>query len=262
MHDYLQTRQIMAPGASRAERSVAFFQRVGQTVRRKIVRASYSIGTGKKCYLCGWRGRKFAEVIYPEKPAPALICPRCSSHERHRLAYYLLHDRLGTGHRTLHVAPEKEIERWLRGISTDYLSVDLSNCAMRKMSLTDLDLADNSFSLIWCSHVLEHIPDDRKAMSEIFRVLKPDGLAVIAVPIYGEKTYEDWTIASPQERRIHFKQDDHVRLYARDITTRLKNACFHTEVLDISTVPRADVERCALDYPSTREIFLCTKEGL
>ena len=237
--------------------------RIEQAVRElvhRMIRASYSLGTGRQCPLCGWKGRKFVEIVYPEKPGPCLVCPKCRSAERHRLAYYLLHGRLGSGHRVLHVAPERQIERWLRGISTDYLSVDLSNEAMRNMSLTELDLADNSFSLIWCSHVLEHIIDDRKAMSELFRVLKPGGMAIILVPIYGEKTYQDASIISPQERLKHFKQEDHVRLYGRDVVTRLRNVGFGVQVLDISGVPAADVKRYALDYPSTREIFLCSKD--
>jgi len=102
---------------------------------------------------------------------------------------------------------------------------------MRHMDITNLELADNEFSLIWCCHVLEHIEDDKKAMSELFRVLHPDGVAVIMVPVYGESTYENPLIKTPEGRLLHFKQEDHVRLYGLDIRERLDAAGFKIDAL-------------------------------
>lgn len=198
---------------------------------------------------------------YPNKPAVCLICPSCRSYERHRFAYLALKETLPDhAEKTLHIAPERSLEPWLRSISGEYLSVDLSSAsAMEHMDITDLKLADGRFSLVWCSHVLEHIENDRKAMTELFRVLRPSGLAVISVPIYGNKTYEDPGLKSPEERLRHFKQEDHVRLYGSDIERRLADTGFNVQVLRVADISPRIVARYALDYPSTREIFLCNR---
>lgn len=219
------------------------------------------IGLLKQCNYCNWRGRDFYKFSMPEKPTTIDTCPRCWSAPRHRLALYLLKGKLGTGHTTLQVAPLKITEKWLRSISTDYLSIDLSDNkpAMRKMDLTALDIEDSSFSLIWAAHVLEHIPDDRKAMVEMFRILKPGGLAIILVPIGGDTTYEDASIQTDQERLKHYLQADHVRFYGLDIANRLRDVGFSVEVMDITQVPTRDVKRYGMDYPITKEIFVCRK---
>jgi predicted SAM-dependent methyltransferase len=162
--------------------------------------------------------------------------------------------------KTLHIAPEQCIDPWLRSISEEYLSIDLmSASAMENMDITNLRLEDSRFSLVWCSHVLEHIENDRKAMAELFRVLRPSGLAVIMVPIYGATTYENPEIKSPAERLEHFKQEDHVRLYGLDIVNRLQETGFKVDVLQVSDIPVESVRSHVLEYPSTMEIFLCTK---
>ena len=104
----------------------------------------------------------------------------------------------------------------------DYLSADLNSpSAMVKMDITNIKYEDNSFDVIICNHVLEHIPDDRKAMSELYRVLKPGGWAILQVPIslLLNKTYEDPTVTTPEEREKVFGQSDHVRIYAKDYVT-------------------------------------------
>lgn len=161
---------------------------------------------------------------------------------------------------TLHFAPEECIEPWLRSISKKYLSVDLlSTSAMELMDITDLRLGNGEFSLVWCSHVLEHIENDRKAMSELYRVLRRSGIAVIMVPVYGDTTYENPEVRSPEDRLLHYKQEDHVRLYGLDIQNRLKEAGFEVDVLHISDIPDVSVKRHSLEYPSTRDIFICMK---
>jgi predicted SAM-dependent methyltransferase len=227
--------------------------------RCKVVYLSF--GSAVACPICGWTGRSFLRVKYSDKPADILVCPSCRSSERHRFAYLALRDELtNQADDTLHFAPEKCIEPWLRAISREYLSVDLSaEAAMEHMDITDLRLPDDRFSLLWCSHVLEHIENDRLAMVELFRVLRPSGKAVIMVPIYGEQTYENPEITSPAERLQHFKQEDHVRLYGLDIVDRLRDTGFSVEVLRVSDISSEKVDFHGLDYPSTREIFFCTK---
>ncbi len=220
----------------------------------------YSIGSSKCCNLCGWKGHAFRRIPRPEKSAPVDLCPQCGSQARHRLASYLLKGKLGEKHRTIHSAPERFAVPWLQSISDNYLSIDLDpNLAMRKMDLTSLELEDESVTLFWCSHVLEHIENDTKAMSEIYRVLMHGSKAIIMVPVYGVTTYEDFSIQAPEERLEHFNQRDHVRLYGMDIVERLKGAGFEVKVLDLDGISDEDIKRYCLDWPVSREVFVCKR---
>lgn len=236
---------------------MSLLRKSAATIRRLYL----SLGSAKACPICRWSGHKFLKRIRQHKPAPAYICPRCGSAERHRLSHVALSPHVERGlDSSLHFAPEACIEPWLRAHSKKYLSVDLSAPnVMQHMDITALTLEDNSYSFIWCSHVLEHIVDDRQAMQELFRVLQPGGLAVVMVPIYGENTYEDFTITSPEERLIHFKQKDHVRLYGLDIQDRLAAAGFDVNIVSTADLSPDDVSKYELEYPSTREVFLCSK---
>lgn len=236
-------------------------KRVLRALFKRIRCFFLSFGSDVNCPICGWTGSSFLRVSYPMKLSDSFICPSCGSSERHRLVYYILKDTLPKhADKTLHFAPEQCIEPWLRSISKEYLSVDLmSTSAMEHMDITNLRLGDNKFSLLWCSHVLEHIEDDRKAMAELFRVLRPSGVAVIMVPIYGAMTYENSEIRSPEDRLKHFHQEDHVRLYGLDIENRLRDIGFEVDVLHVSDIPIETVKLHVMEYPSTKEIFLCTK---
>lgn len=234
--------------------------RLGRLLR-PFRRVWLSMGSGQECPMCGWQGREFYTVQYPKKPAVTHICPNCESASRHRLAYTFLKDELPQfAKNTLHFAPETSVTPWLKAISTHYLSVDLtSSAAMKHMDINQLRCDDNEFSLIWCSHVLEHIETDERAMTELFRVLQPGGLAVILVPIYGDVSYEDRDITSAEDRLKHFYQEDHVRLYGLDIVQRLEKIGFDVEVLSVDDLPAEQVEREQLSYPSTKEVFKCVK---
>jgi SAM-dependent methyltransferase len=220
-----------------------------------------SIGNSRYCPICGWTGHSFLRRSFPEKPAAASICPQCRSSERHRFAYLALRERLpALAHAVMHVAPEPCVEPWLRSVAAEYTSVDLNSPkAMVNMSITALEFDDGRFTLIWCSHVLEHVEDDAAAMAEFHRVLRPGGMAVIMVPVYGETTYENPAITDPRDRLKHFKQEDHVRLYGLDVLARLERTGFAVEVIRPGDLPLAERERCALEYPSTNEIFLCLR---
>lgn len=162
----------------------------------------------------------------------------------------------------LHVAPEYTLSRRLRALANlNYLSIDLSSHrAMRKMDLTALDLDDASLDVILCSHVLEHIPDDRLAMRELHRVLRPGGWAILQVPLDPERalTYEDASITDPAERLAHFGQEDHVRIYGRDYPDRLREAGF--TVVEDDFAATLALEQCRrMDIRATETIFRCTK---
>jgi ubiquinone/menaquinone biosynthesis C-methylase UbiE len=130
---------------------------------------------------------------------------------------------------------------------------------MEAMDLTNLRLPDESISLIYCSHVLEHIPDDRAAMAEMRRVLIPGGQAVVIVPTGSSGvTEEDPLVTDPRERTRRFGQFDHVRRYGRDIVQRLEAAGFVVERFEDATIARDLVERHGLGVPmALREVFLC-----
>lgn len=192
------------------------------------------------CPCCGRTARKFMPTVLPVGRNRANArCPNCGARDRQRYLWLylerktnLLRDRL----RVLHVAPERIFERWLKSQpNLDYVSTDLERSrATVKADITDLPLSDDSFDVILCSHVLEHVVDDRKAMRELYRVLRPGGWALLLVPIdfsRGE-TFEDPTIVEPADRERLFGQDDHVRVYGRDFTTRLEEAGFTVRVED------------------------------
>jgi SAM-dependent methyltransferase len=133
----------------------------------------------------------------------------------------------------LHVAPEAQLSRLFASASgIDYLSADLfSSTAMVRMDITDIEYPDETFDVIYCSRVLEHVSDDRKAMRELHRVLRTGGWAILKVPIStAEETFEDPTITTREERERAFGQFDHVRRYGADYKDRLEDAGFFVHV--------------------------------
>ena len=146
------------------------------------------------------------------------------------------------GARVLHVAPEKSIREKIAAMpNVEYVVGDKHEpgytypSATMELDVTNIKFPDKHFDFIICSHVLEHVDDDRLAMREIFRVLAPGGTAILLVPIGANaETYEDPSITDPQERLRHFGQFDHVRQYGRDYPRRLEEAGFQVEELSFS----------------------------
>lgn len=214
----------------------------------------------RRCPFCGWRGFRFEPFGNAAIWRKDVLCPICHSLERHRAAFLLMKDRIPRGQKVLHAAPEPLMIPWLVSLSSEYLNVDLFNPAMRQMDLTDITLPDASKTLVWCSHVLEHIPDDMKALSEIYRVLAPGGMAVLQVPIDGETTYEDPSVVSEEDRLREFLQEDHVRLYGLDVQARMERAGFEVEVLSAATAfTEAERRLYALNTRYFGEVFVCRK---
>jgi SAM-dependent methyltransferase len=213
----------------------------------------------RRCPFCGWFGYRFEPFGNKATYRNDAQCPICGALERHRVVFLLLRDRIPKGQKVLHVAPEPLMIPWLVSLSSEYLNVDLLHSAMRRMDLTDIELPDESKTLIWCSHVLEHIPDDRKALREMYRVLAPGGILVLQVPIGGSTTYEDTTVVSEADRLEKFLQEDHVRLYGLDLKERIEQAGFHCEVLFASQLPAEQRALYTVDAPHFREVFFCQK---
>ena len=203
-----------------------------RAIRREaesIKHAASYIGIKHYCPCCGWHLQKL--IPYGLVLRQNALCPRCGSLERHRLLWLYFRDRtnLFTDRlRLLHFAPERIFETVFKSLDNlDYITADLySDSAMVKMDITDITYEDDSFDAIICSHVLEHIMDDRKAMREMLRVLKPGGWAIIMVPISRDVTFEDPSIVTPEDRERFFGQWDHVRFYGQDIKDRLESAGF------------------------------------
>ncbi len=166
----------------------------------------------------------------------------------------------------LHVAPEPGLERIIReNKNIGYVTTDLQmkNGVDARANLTDLPLGSDAFDLIYCSNVLEHIKDDAAAMSELARVLRSGGLAIIQVPIKGDKTLEDPTITTPEDRDCFFGQHDHVRYYGRDIKDRLERAGFRVEECRMPhALGLSDDEIRRYGIAKEELIHLCYKPGL
>lgn len=232
---------------------------------RQLIRSLKYVGIGRYCPVCNRNSRKFGPVgIIPRDDA---ACFFCGSYERHRLVwlYFKRKTNLFSGQslKVLHVAPEAIFEELLRAqLGSNYLTADLYNPrAMVKMDITDIRYPDDSFDVIYCSHVLEHVPDDKKAMREFHRVLKPSGWAMLLVPIVCEQTFEDPSITDPAERARLFGQEDHVRNYGRDYVDRLREAGFEvTVILPEDFMTKEEIVRMGITK-AAGEIYLCNKRA-
>ena len=194
-----------------------------------------------------------------------VLSPGTLSLERHRLLWlYLTHetDFFSTPLKVLHFAPEQAFyKRFKRLKNLEYVTTDLNSpLAAVKADICKLPFKDNEFDRILCNHVLEHISDDKKAMQELYRVMKPGGWGVFQIPQDRSRahTLEDDTVTSPEERARLFGQYDHVRSYGLDYADRLRNVGF--TVREVAYAQQLDpelVDRYVLS--STEVIPVCYK---
>jgi SAM-dependent methyltransferase len=214
----------------------------------------------KVCPCCGGAFPQFLE--FGVVPRPNALCPGCGSLERHRLLWLYLREKtrfFSDPLRVLHMAPEKILQQAFRHRENlRYISGDLySQDSMVTLDIVKLPFRDGTFDVIFCCHVLEHILDDRAAMRELRRVLSHDGWAILQVPLDSayERTFEDPSIVTPEERERHFGQRDHLRLYGRDYGNRLEEAGFRVVVDRFSSELGAEtMERYCL---LSEDIYFC-----
>jgi SAM-dependent methyltransferase len=225
-------------------------------------------GSKRYCPVCSYSVSQFLSfAVAGVPPWEDVLCPICDSLERHRLAWLFLQRKTDlfspkTSRKMLHVAPEDSFESRLRPLlGSGYLTADfLTPNVDVKMDIMDIQFPDETFDIIFCSHVLEHVPDDKKAMREFLRVLKRDGWAVLLVPINVDRTVEDPSITDPKERLRLFGQEDHVRRYGPDYLDRLKEAGFV-----VSRIPASDFlsederERMRVGDPANAVVFYCQR---
>lgn len=207
--------------------------------------------------------RKFLPYGY-DVQRENVLAPGTLSLERHRLLWLYLKttDFFRVPKKVLHVAPEQCFYKLFRKQQNlEYLTTDLfSPLADVKADICDLPFESNSYDLIFCNHVLEHIVDDTKAMQELYRVLKPGGVGIFQIPqdLNRETTYEDFSITLPEERKKHFGQYDHVRIYGKDYFDKLRNIGFHVNELKAEEIASTyEIEKYCL---SASEILpICNK---
>jgi SAM-dependent methyltransferase len=215
-----------------------------------------------RCPLCGAHEHEFLpRGIVPRANA---FCQDCGSLERHRLVWHFFQRRTdlfdGKPKKMLHVAPEACLSRhFLRIPNLDYLTADLTSpTAMVQMDITDIQFADATFDVIYCSHVLEHVLNDREALREFRRVLRPTGWAALVVPIDGKVTFEDPKVTDPSERQRVFGDPTHVRLYGPDFRERLVESGLQVQAFrPTDCCDMADLARHGIP-PTEDPIFLCT----
>ena len=188
----------------------------------------------------GKRFRSFLPYGY-ENPRENVLSPSTLSLERHRLLWLFLQqetDLFRSNLKVLHFAPEQAFYKRFRKLKNlDYTTTDLNSpLSDIKADICNLPFEDNTYDVILCNHVLEHIPDDQKAMQELYRVLKPGGWGVFQIPqdLQRERTFEDDNIIDRKERAKIFGQYDHVRIYGRDYFDKLRKAGFEVEEVDFT----------------------------
>lgn len=195
-------------------------------------------------------------------------CPRCHSGIRQRFAFEVLRQRtlLKTAPmRVVHFAPDPGIYAALRRRrNIDYIAADLNPARFAKatkLDITAINLLPESVDGIICIHVLEHIADDRQAISELFRILRPGGWALIAVPTYGMTTYEDPELDYLGRERM-YGAGDHMRLNGLDFAYKLRNAGFAVETIALTDIPGnfVDLTLATPHIDSDRYIFLCRRK--
>ncbi len=186
----------------------------------------------------GKQFKKFLPYGY-ESPRENVLSPSTLSLERHRLLWLFLKNDTNfftKNHKVLHFAPEQAFYKRFKKLNNiEYTTTDLNSpLADVKADICNLPFKDNSFDIIFCNHVLEHIPDDTKAMQELYRILKPGGWGIFQIPqdLNRATTFEDNTITDKKERAKIFGQYDHVRIYGRDYFNKLRNIGFKVSEID------------------------------
>ncbi len=235
-----------------------------------------------ECNVCGNRIERFLPYQYREHSSDFTYkynvigsdtenfsCPHCYSHdrERHLVKYFdelKIWDKYIKGKNVLHVAPEKHIQDIVYNLGArEYICGDLYpvNNSIMKMDITNIQFNDNYFDFIICNHVLEHVPDDLKAMKELYRVLKKGSAAVLQTPYSPliDKSFEDSNINTDELRRKFYGQSDHVRIYGTDLFKRLETAGFKLKIIENSEFFTCE-EVKKYGFNSREDLILAFKE--
>lgn len=223
------------------------------------------VGMRYKCPCCGWSFRAFVDKSSLLRKTTDGCCPRCNSKARHRRNWLFLERKtplFAQELSVLEVAPWWSFGRRLSHVANiRYFAIDIEPRAAFVSAagdVTAIPAESCNFDVVLCIHVLEHVENDRKAIEEIHRVLKPGGWALISVPLLlDEPTREDPTVTSPEDRERLFGEKGHVRYYGRDLEDRLRSAGLKVTFEPASNIP--EEERLRYGLRRDENIFLCTK---
>lgn len=238
-----------------------------KNLKNKLLKIALK-GNNVLCPCCGARFITFLPAGIKKRSNAK--CIHCGSLERHRTLWLYLHEHsniFNSKINMLHIAPEKLLYLKFKTLNNiNYHPIDLNpdkydyGFKTIKMDASEMSYDDSTFDVIICNHVLEHIPDDKKAMKEMHRVLKPEGWAILNVPINtnAEQTIEDPLILDPEKRLELFGQPDHVRIYGRDYMDRLTEAGFKVKVIDYVSQFNQD-QQFQYGLKPNEYIYFCTK---
>lgn len=234
------------------------WKQIKRGLERRLLPTWYSLGNRVTCCYCGWTGSRFLPAGAAH--APNRLCPRCGSLERYRsLWLYLQQQGVLQGNtqiKLLDIAPRPCFRNFCRQQPhITYVSSDLNSSQAQVLSdLTQMGMTSATFDIIVCFHVLEHISDDRAAMREIHRLLKPNGYALLMVPLKGETTFEDPTIP-PERYEEVYGQVDHVRICGMDYDQRMIESGLKVEKIDLFTFFSPEILRRYALYGDDRHLF-------
>jgi len=205
-------------------------------ILRKIISYSYK-GKLHKCNICETTLKRFVEL-----PSNDLLCPACGSLSRTRRLWKLIHEDFMLKGNILDFSPPRCLYINLKkNQNIRYYATDFADefAADYRYDITAIPKEDNFFDFIICYHILEHVEDDAKAMAELYRVLKPEGICLIQTPFKEGTIYEDSSKTTKEERLIAFGQEDHVRTYSiKGLKKRLENTGFTIEILYFEEKPK------------------------
>lgn len=219
------------------------------------IRSLYALlyaGNRYQCNICHYHLKAFINTN------PELLCPSCGSIPRDRRLWKLLQDEfLGSMQHVLDFSPSRSVYREMKKRALNYVSTDLSGdfISDHAYDITDIKAQEESFDIIICYHILEHVDDDIKAMKELRRVLKKKGICLVQTPFKEGEIYEDETIITPEQRKVHFGQSDHVRIYSVEgLKIRLQSIGFEVEVRNFGALPEN-----THGFKESETILICRK---
>lgn len=229
------------------------------------IRALFYFGNKYYCNCCNKKFRKFLSKGYTQRQNAK--CPYCGSLERTRLLLLFLQNETEIFHKhlkVLHIAPEKCLYTIFNKLDIEYIDGDINPAfATYKIDITDIKYPDNYFDIIICSHVLGHIPDESMAISELSRVLSPNGMALILTLLNSDnkKTFEDPSIISNSERLLNYGEPDLCRLHGIDFKETLMKNGFEVTIIDYRKGLETQIlNRYRLGDGKRELIFKCCKK--